>query len=164
MLFMVACLFRARGLFVYCRRLAVHAGCCSGFLRELELGRLYWSPPAARAGPGAWVMSPKASLLVGGALCLTYGCVFDRGRAQLVASALPTLAVRRTSHLLRLIHRACDLSLPRNRCVASYIFCRALAVKTSARGAPVAAAASIALQKKQHAQGRSADPITLSTS
>ena len=48
---------------------------CSGFLRELELGRLFWSPPAARAGLGAWVLSPKASLLVGGALCLTYGCV-----------------------------------------------------------------------------------------
>ena len=92
MLFMVACLFRARGLFVYCRRLAVHAGCCSGFLRELELGRLFWSPPAARAVPSTWALDPKASLLVGGALCLTYGCVFDRGRAQLVASALPTLA------------------------------------------------------------------------
>ena len=94
MLFIVACLFRARGLFVYSLRLAVHAGRarrCSGFLRELELGRLYWSPPAARAGPGAWVLCPKASLFVGGALCLTYGCVFDRG-AQLVTSALPTLA------------------------------------------------------------------------
>ena len=70
-----------------CFRRAVHAGRarrCSGFLRELELGRLYWSPPAARAGPGAWVMSPKDSLLNGGALCLTYGCVFDRGRALLL--------------------------------------------------------------------------------
>ena len=71
---------------------AVRARRCSGFLRELELGRLYWSPPAARAGPGVWLLALKASLFVGGALCLTYACVFDRGRAQLAASALPTLA------------------------------------------------------------------------
>ena len=86
MLFMVDACFRRAVHAVRARR-------CSGFLRELELGRLYWSPPAARAGLGAWVLSPKASLLVGGALCLTYSCVFDRGgRAPLAASALRTLA------------------------------------------------------------------------
>ena len=125
MLFMVACLFRARGLFVYCRRLAVHAGCCSGFLRELELGRLFWSPPAARAVPSTWALDPKASLLVGGALCLTYGCVFDRGRRGCFASALRTLARAANLALLRLIRRACDLALPHTRCVASHICCRA---------------------------------------
>ena len=85
MLFMVDACFRRAVHAVRARR-------CSGFLRELELGRLYWSPPAAHAGLVAWALFFKASLLVGGALCLTYGCVFDRGRAQLVASALPTLA------------------------------------------------------------------------
>ena len=66
-----------------CFRRAVHAGRarrCSGFLRELELDGSPGARRVARAGPGAWVLAPKPPLLVGGALCLTYGCVFDRPR------------------------------------------------------------------------------------
>ena len=118
MLFMVDACFRRAVHAVRARR-------CSGFLRELELGRPYWSPPAAHAGLVAWALFFKASLLVGGALCLTYGCVFDRGRRGCFASALRTLARAANLALLRLIRRACDLALPHTRCVASHICCRA---------------------------------------
>ena len=41
-----------------CASTTLHTRHGEQLLRELELGRLYWSPPAARAGPGAWALSP----------------------------------------------------------------------------------------------------------
>ena len=87
MLFIVACSFRARGLFVYCRRLAVHAGRarrCSGFLRELDKACSPGARRVARAGRalGRWLLRTPCRSEVHCARC-TASSFHGAGRSYL---------------------------------------------------------------------------------
>ena len=114
-------------------------------------GRLSWSPPGGSRGTGRFGAGSDG--LPACQRC-TVPHVWLRLRPRpppgLFSSALRTLAVRRTSHLLRLIHRACDLALSRNRCVASYICCLAAREKTRRSQSPCRRCSLHRSRKKQH--------------